>query len=77
MITFEKELIYTGKQDRISKKTNNPYTLVNYLGETGESFSTIAECKVPELNQLDKVKVLFNLVPGRYFRFETLHIEKV
>lgn len=43
MLSFKKELYYTGKEDRKSKNTGNEYTILNFLGENGQSFSAMAD----------------------------------
>lgn len=65
MITFDKKIIFTGAVERTSKKTQNKYTLVNFLGESGESFSALADSITQDvflsLNQLDEVIASFQL----------------
>lgn len=65
MINFDKKIIYTGIVERTSKKTQNKYILVNFLGETGESFSALADSITKDvfssLNQLDEVVASFQL----------------
>lgn len=77
MLEFEEIMVYTGKQIRTSEKTGNQYTLVYYLDETGQTFSTIAECVVPELKQLDQVQVKFKVIPGRYTQLKTIEIQAI
>lgn len=77
MLKFEKDLIFTGQETK-ERKDKTTYTLVSYLGETGQTFQTMAKCAIPnDLKQLDKVHVNFNLIPGRYFTFETIAIRKI
>lgn len=77
MLEFNEKLIYTGSQKRTSKN-GVEYQLVNYLDDTGNTFSTMAECIVPnDIKQLDEVEVLFKVVPGRYTSLKTLMIAKV
>lgn len=78
MITFEKELIYTGQETRKSQKTDNDYTLLSFLGENGQTFTTLFNDIFPNnIKPLDSVVANLKLTPGRYFRFETLSLEKV
>lgn len=76
MFEFIEEMIFTGKAKKTSKN-GNEYTLISYLGEDGQTFTTIAECILPELNQLDKVRVKFKVTPGRYLTLKTIGIEKI
>lgn len=76
MFKFKEKMIYTGKKNMVSKK-GKEYTIVNYLDNTGNTFGTIADCSVPQLNQLDTVEVTFEVVPGRYIQLKTLDIKKI
>lgn len=76
MFTIETELIFTGYEERKSKYNNKPYTLVKYLSNKGDIFATVLKCEKIELNQLDKVKVLLEVVPGRYVQLNTARISK-
>lgn len=77
MLEFKEILIYTGKDERVSEKTQKPYTIVNYLDDKGQTFGTIAECNIPiDLKQLQLVEVTFKVIPGRYLQLKTLSINK-
>lgn len=77
MLKFENEIIYTGHQNRTSKQ-GKEYILINYLDESGQTFGTMAECIIPDnLKQLDRVKVQFGVVTGRYVGLKTLGLQKV
>lgn len=77
MLDFTKKMIYTGKVSKIGKN-GQKYTIVNYLGENGVTFSTIADCEVPEdIKQLDQVEVKFCVLTGRYIQLKTMAIKKV
>lgn len=77
MLDFTKKMIYTGKINKIGKN-GQKYTLINYLGDDGVTFSTIADCEVPEnIKQLDLVEVKFNIKTGRYIQLRTVDIKKV
>lgn len=76
MLKFREKVIYTGKKDLISKK-GREYTIVNFLGDDGNTFGTVAECPIPDIKQLDKVEVLFQVVPGRYVQLKVLEIRKI
>lgn len=76
MFTIEAELIFTGYEIRTSKKNNRQYTLVKYLNDKGDIFSTLLKCEKVDLNQLDKVKVILEVVPGRYVQLNTVGISK-
>lgn len=70
---FTESRIVTGVVQRVSQKTGNPYTVVNYLNDDGSTFSTVAECEIPrELKQLDRVEVDFDLTVGRYTALKTV-----
>lgn len=74
MLEFQEEMIFLSKEEKTSQKGNN-YTVVHYLGDK-ESFSTMADCLVPNFQKLDKVIVTFKVIPGRYLQFKTIDIEK-
>lgn len=77
MLIFNQEVIYTGQEDKISKKGNR-YKLVNLLDENGRQFSCMAEpdAYIPDtLNLLDKVNVTFQLKVGRYLSLSILRME--
>ncbi|MDY0237106.1 MAG: hypothetical protein RBR71_13855 [Gudongella sp.] len=75
---LNEELIYTGKVEGISKKTDKPYTILNYLDDTGQVFGTMVSCEVPKnLKQLDKVEVVMELQVGRFTSLKTIEIKKV
>lgn len=74
---LNEELIYTGKVEGISKKTGEPYTILNYLDNTGQVFGTMVTCEVPNLKQLDKVEVIMELQVGRYTTLKTIEIRKI
>lgn len=76
MLEFKEKLVFTGTQKRTSKNGLD-YTLVNYLDEDGSTFTTMADCIVPaDIKQLDRVEVLFKVIPGRYTSLKTLMISK-
>lgn len=74
MLEFMEELIVTGVDERISKQ-GNKYTIINYLGETGQTFGTVCECPVPNLKQLEKVNATLKVYPGRYLQLKTIALE--
>lgn len=76
MFIIETELIFTGYEERKSKNNNRRYTLVKYLSDKGDIFATLLKCEKVELNQLDKVKVILEVVPGRYVQLNTVGISK-
>lgn len=75
MLEFQEEMLFLSKEEKTSKK-GNKYTLINYLGDK-ESFTTMAECIVPDLKKLDKVLVTFKVYPGRYLQLKTIDIELI
>lgn len=77
MLKFKEKIIMTGIERRVSKQ-GKEYIIINYLGENGQTFGTIAECYIPDdLNQLEKVEVDFQVIPGRYTQLKTVGIRKV
>lgn len=76
MFTIETELIFTGYESRTSKNNNQKYTLVKYLSDKGDIFATLLKCNKITLNQLDKVKVKLEVIPGRYVQINTVEISK-
>ena len=77
MFKFKEKVIFTGKKAMVSKQGRD-YTVVNYLGDDGNTFGTIAECLIPpDIQQLDLVEVTFGVVPGRYVQLKTLEIRKI
>ena len=75
---LNEELIFTGKVEGVSKKTDKPYTILNYLDDTGQVFGTMVTCDVPkDLKQLDKVEVVMELQVGRYTSLKTIEIRKI
>ena len=76
MLEFIEELVVTGIDERISKQ-GNKYTIVNYLGENGQTFGTVAECNIPNIKQLDKVNATLKVYPGRYLQLKTIGLELV
>lgn len=76
MFEFKEEMVVTGVVNKTSKK-GNEYVIVNYLGQDGQTFGTMAECNLPNLNQLDRVLATFKLTPGKYIQLKTIDIEKI
>ena len=74
MLEFIEELVVTGIDERVSKQ-GNKYTIVNYLGENGQTFGTICDCNVPNINQLDRVVAKLKVIPGRYLQLKTIGLE--
>lgn len=61
---FKTQKVITGIEQKVSKKTGNPYRMVNYLNENGSTFSSMVEegLVVPEgLKQLSSVEVEFEV----------------
>ena len=64
MLSFIREINYTGFEVRESKKSGQAYTLLNFLGEDGKSFSAMYkgdDFDFSTLKQLDLVTVHFKL----------------
>lgn len=77
MLKFKEKIIMTGIERRVSK-LGKEYLIINYLGDDGKTFSTLAECHIPEdISQLDEVEVTFKVIPGRYVQLKTIDIKKV
>lgn len=78
MFELKEEIIFTGFNQRTSQKTGAPYTIVNFLGQDGQTFGVMADCDIPlDLVQLDKVKVTFKVMTGRYTQLRLIDIKKV
>lgn len=76
MFVIETELIYIGYEEKTSKRTNRKYTLVKYF-KNGIVFATLLKCDKVELNELDRVKVKLEVIPGgRYVQLNTIRISK-
>lgn len=76
MFQFQEKLIYTGKKELISKKTGSPYTIYNFLDDSGEVFGAMAENFIEgDFMQLDLVLAHFIVVPGRYTQIKLLSME--
>lgn len=82
MLTFEKDLIYTGMSERTSKKTEKKYIIANFLGEDGQTFSAmsdelISKAKFDSIEQLDKVSTILSLSKfNNNLNMKLLSIEK-
>lgn len=61
---FETEKIVTGVIEKVSKKTNKEYRMINYLNDDGTTFTSMLHEDVklpPDLKQLDSCKVTFEV----------------
>lgn len=78
MLEFETELVYTGHEKRTNKKSGTEYLLTNFLDDKGQTFGCVTDCSIDhDISQLDKVKALLKVVPGRYVQVRVLALEKV
>lgn len=79
MLEFKEVCILTGIEKRLNKDKTKEYILINFLGETGQTFGCMyAGEGVPTgFNQLDKVSVSFKVIPGRYTQLQVLNMTKV
>lgn len=63
-MNFKSRKILTGILERVSKKTNKSYVVLNFLNENGTTFSSMLDegVKLPEgLKQLSEVIVEFEV----------------
>lgn len=63
-MTFKTEKVLLGVIEKVSKKTNKPYTVLNFLNENGTTFTSMLGdgVKLPaDLQQLDDVIVEFEV----------------
>ncbi len=75
---FTQEMIFTGKEKKISKRNNNEYTIANMLEkDTGKQVSVLAEKIEENIKMFDEVIVKFELIVGRYTSLKALTIESV
>lgn len=61
---FETVKIVTGVVEKVSKKTNKEYKMINYLNDDGSTFTSMLheDVKLPkELKQLDTCNVVFEV----------------
>ena len=79
MLQFKETCILTGIEKRLNKDKTKEYILINFLGETGQTFGCmyVGEIVPSGFNQLDKVAVDFKVVPGRYTQLQVLNMVKV
>lgn len=62
---FETVKIVTGVVEKVSKKTNKEYRMINYLNDDGTTFTSMLheDVKLPkELKQLDICNVTFEVM---------------
>lgn len=74
---FTARLPITGIVERVSKKTNNPYVIVNFLNEEGQSFGAMYKGVhdiVGQFKQMDLVEATFNLRTGQYMNLELVSL---
>ena len=77
MLEFKEKIILTSIEQKESQKTGRTYKIANFLGENGQTFTTMLDCDVPDgLKQLDWVDVLFKVIPGRYTQLRVKEINK-
>lgn len=70
-------MIFMGVEKRVSKKTKEPYLVGTLVGANGNIVQTMIECELPAgLQQLDKVDVLFKVIPGRFTKLSVIGIKK-
>ena len=63
-MTFKTEKVLLGIIEKVSKKTNKPYIVLNFLNENGTTFTSMLAdgVKLPgDLQQLDNVIVEFEV----------------
>jgi hypothetical protein len=63
-MTFKTEKVLLGVIEKVSKKTNKPYVVLNYLNDDGTTFTSMLGegVKLPDgLQQLDDVIVEFEV----------------
>lgn len=78
MLEFETELVYTGHEKRTNQKSGTEYVLTNFLDEKGQTFGCVTECNINhDIVQLDRVRALLKVVPGRYTQLRVLEMEKI
>lgn len=76
MLILKKELFCTGIEKRTSKN-GNEYTLIKYLEENGDTFSTVFIGDISMLSnikRMENVKVDLELLTGRYMQLRTIYI---
>lgn len=79
MLEFKEEnMILTGIAEKESKKTGNEYLIANFLDEEGNTFSCMVDFPInkTEFKQLDKVDVIFRVIPGRYTQLRVKNMIK-
>lgn len=58
---FKTKKILTGVQQKVSTKTNKPYTLLTFLNENGSTFNSMSDVIPQGLKQLDNCEVEFEV----------------
>lgn len=70
-------MVFLGLEKRVSKKTEQVYHVGNFLGSDGNIVQCMIECPLPDgLKQLDRIDVLFKVIPGRYTKLSVVGIRK-
>lgn len=73
---FQSERIITGAERKTSKN-GNEYTIINFLGDDGRTFSCVSDVAISsDIKVLDKVKVEFEIITGRYINLRVVGIWK-
>ncbi len=70
------EGIYVGKKEFYSEKSKKTYVDLKILDEEGDTlkFSVPEGTLIPALQQMDKVKIVSNIVQGQYPRYIIISI---
>lgn len=77
---FDVDLVLTGLEKRISKDKGREYTIARFLNEEGKTFDALVEesCIIPDdIKQLDRVKVTFKVITGKFINLRVLELWKV
>lgn len=73
---FQSERIITGAERKISKN-GNEYNIFNFLDDNGRTFSCVSDVPLTsDIKALDKVKVEFEIITGRYINLRVVGIWK-
>lgn len=72
---FKQEMVFTGVETNISKKTGNEYRLVKLLDKEGNQIVCLVEKIQSDIKMLQEVEVDFELKVGKYIQLKALEVK--
>ena len=79
-MVFDVDLVLTGLEKRMNKDKSREYMIARFLNEDGKTFDALVDesCIIPDgIKQLDRVKVTFKVITGKFINLRVLELCKI